>query len=172
MANRSRPPIRRTPKAPGGWSGGVIQLTNVAAVTKVLLATFVPTASVPETVRRVRGAFIVSSNQQAATENVVGAVGLAVFDDTAVGVGVASLSDPITDVADDIWFAYKPVFVRFNFRDATGADAIGGIVYEFESKAMRKVPQGKSLGLIVANANATDAMSIAGIVRVYATFAR
>ena len=172
MANRSRAPIRRTPKASGGWSGGIIQSTNVSVLTKVLIATFVPTASVPETVRRVRGSFLVASNQQSATEIVVGAIGLAVFDDTAVGIGVGSLSDPVTDVADDIWFAYTPVMTRFNFRDATGADAIGGIVYEFESKAMRKVPQGKSLGLIVANASTTAAFNLTGIVRIYATFAR
>ena len=137
----------------------------------MLLGTFAPISS-NQTVRRVRASIFPHSDQNVATETVLGAIGFGVFDDTALGVGVASISDPITDVSDDFWFSYTTLHVRFVFRTAVGADSQVGPVEIVDSKAMRKVPLGKSVGVVVANSNATFGMAIQVIIRVYSMQSR
>ncbi len=159
----------RAYKGPGTWAGVTVQQTAVPVASKVLLATFVP-GGVVETVRRVRMSVLYSSDQNTASEASLGAVGAAVMEDTAIAVGVASLPDPITDVQDDVWLMFQGLHTRISV--SAGAGAImepAGSAYEIDSKAMRKLPPGKSLVFIVANQSSSFAALIQCTIRVYAT---
>ena len=162
----------RVPRAPGGWSGLIINQTSVPALSKVLLGTFVPSGAFGVTVRRIRATVMWSSDQVAVTENPLGAIGFAVFDDTAVAVGIGSLSDPVTDIQDDIWTAYQGLVARVSVATSIGVNEPAGEVFHIDSKAMRKVPVGKTLAMIVGNARPAEDARISVVVRIYSTFSR
>jgi len=133
-------------------------LTNVAPSTKVLVATFaLGNPGISETVRRTRGLIAVSSDQNSATEEQVGAFGLMKVNDIAIAVGAASIPGPVTDNSDDAWFVWVPFAQRTSGAVAGG---IQSIVYEFDSKAMRIVEEGFGLAVMVENAHAGHALAI------------
>ena len=110
-----------------------------------------------------------SSDQNAASENSIGAVGAAVMEDTAIAVGAGSLPDPVSDVADDMWLMYQGLHTRISVRGTDGLVEPAGHIVEIDSKAMRKVSIGKSLVFIVANADSTFGAIIQATIRVYST---
>ncbi len=167
-ARRSFTRARTAYKGPGTWAGVAIDSTAVPAASSVLLATFAP-GGVVETVRRIRMSVLYSSDQNTASEGSLGAVGAAVLEDTALGVGVASLPDPITDIQDDIWVMFQGLHTRISIRGTAGIQEPAGSHYEIDSKAMRKLPPGKKLAFIVANKDATFGALIQCTIRVYAT---
>jgi len=169
VPRRTAAAFTRTPKAPGGWSGAQIANTTVAANTKILLATITPAvASFPLTIRRVRMQVSWETDQSAADEHPFGAIGLAVLNDTAIAVGIASLPDPVTDIQDDIWMLFQALSVG----GKGGTGAVTDRVWDVDSKAMRKLPEGKSGALIIANGDAVFGASCQVTLRVYSTFAR
>ena len=113
-----------------------------------------------------------SSDQNAASENVLGAVGCAVVEDTAVAVGIGSLPDPITDIADDFWFLFQGLHSRISIRGTDGMTEPAGHILEVDSKAMRKLPTGKSMIVVVGNNSSTAGAIIQATIRVYTTLAR
>ena len=144
------------------WTGLFLAApVNVPANSKVLLMTFAPgTAAFDHvTVRRVRGFMNISPDTNVAEEQ-IGALGLGVFEDTAVAIGIASLPDPVTDVSDDIWLAH------WSFAYRTSIGPVGAIrgkentTMVLDSKGMRKIPIGKTLCAIIANTHAADAFDI------------
>ena len=168
-------PARRTqrvraPRPPGNWAGAALTSQAIPANSKVLLVTFSPSAdSVGITLRRIRASFFVSSDQSAATESPHGAVAMGLFDDVAIAAGVASLPDPITNIDDSLWVMYKAIHARFVFGFAVGFREPAGTVFEVDGKGMRKVREGKSLGLIVANGHTTQGLSIQTNIRAFFT---
>jgi len=129
----------------------------VPALTKVLLALFLPSFPSGETMRRFRGTFYVFGTSVA---NFHGAVGSFVANDTAIAAGVASLLDPVTDVASDAWFWYQSFHGGGN-ADPGSAGADSSQVYTIDSKAMRRVDRGYQVAVVVANAAAATAFSVA-----------
>ncbi len=130
---------------------------NVAAGTKVLLATFaLGNPGISETVRRTRGMIAVSSEQAAAIEEQAGAFGLMKVNDIALAAGAASIPGPVTDGSDDAWFVWVP----FAQRSIASSGQTISFVYEFDSKAMRTVEEGFGLAVMVENAHATHAFAI------------
>ncbi len=113
-----------------------------------------------------------SSDQNAGSESTLGAVGAAVLEDTAIAVGIASLPDPVTDVADDFWLMYQGLHTRISFVSGGGLVEPAGMVVEIDSKAMRKLPTGKSLAFIIANGDASFGALVQSTIRVYSTLAR
>ncbi len=156
-----RPPNR-------SWSGvvgavGVI----VAANSKTILATFAPSnPGIDETVLRSVGAMSVVSDQVGTTEEITGAVGMRIFNDTAVAAGIASLPDPVTDVDDDGWFFYQAFNHRFSLITAAGFESPAGQQIMFDSKAKRIVEEGSTIVVVVGNASATTGFIIQFSVRV------
>ncbi len=150
-----------------GWTGiSPAVVTNVPAASKVLLVTFsVPSGGEEFTLRRMRGLLSVASDQVAATENQIGAVGAYTADDTAAGVGISALSDPVTDVSDDIWVWHQAISQKCIVLTAVGADGQWATQYEVDNKAMRRLPPGKSLVFIAANAHASTAFEVTLSVR-------
>ncbi len=127
--------------------------TVIAFGAKTLIATLtLDNPGIAETIRRTRGVFSISSDQNAAIEDQVGAMGMMVVNDLAIAAGVASLPGPVTDANDDGWFVWVP-FAQRGLAGA-GPSNLASETYHFDSKAMRKVEEGFGIVLVVENASA------------------
>ena len=165
MARRQVVSRGRTQRAAVSWGGTVATAPiGVPALTKVLIAVAGPTFPTGTTVRRMRGTFYVFGTS---VGNFHGAVGSFVANDTAIGVGVGSLLDPVTDVSDDAWFWYQSFHGGGNGADSSGsAGADSSQVLTIDSKAMRRVDRGYSVVFVVGNSSAVQTFSVALSVRV------
>jgi hypothetical protein len=99
----------------------------------------------------------VSSDQIAASEQAMGAFGVAVVSDQASAIGVTAVPTPITDADSDLWFTFQYGIARLIF-DAGGAIHTAPTVYQFDSRAMRKVEQGQDIVSTFENASGTDGL--------------
>ncbi len=133
-------------------TGGVTLGPN----SKVLAGSFaLSNQGIDETLLRNVGGISVASDQAAASESQMGALGMCVVTDTALALGITALPDPVTDAADDIWLLYVSFAQELRFSDATGFEPNFATWYPFDSKAKRVVHTGQSLAIVVANANST-----------------
>ena len=78
----------------------------------------------------------------------------------AFAAGAASVPGPITD-GDADWMMHGFMPNRFNFRDGTGADSIGGAVFANDSKARRRVADGHGLCFILETGAASSGLVVA-----------
>ncbi len=124
---------------------------SVAAGTKVLVAVLaLSNPGINETIRRTRGRFIFTSDQAGTYEGTVAAFGWVVVNDLALAAGAASIPGPITDASDDgwlVWEGYPALFGSTNTGSSTNNSAQFRPT-EFDSKAMRKVPEGFGVALM------------------------
>ncbi len=137
---------------------------TIPASSKVLLGSLSAAAlalSVPGTLVRVRGSISVGSDQGAALEEQIGAVGLGIVQETARVAGVASLPDPVTEADAELW----NTIIGFN-QKALNSDGTSTKTYPFESKAMRKVEDAEALVVVGVNNHATHGL----VVALYARF--
>ena len=102
----------------------------------------------PFTVVRTRIQCEIISDQVAASESQVGALGVAVVSDQAEAIGVTAVPTPITDMASDLWMVHQILYNDFVLADGTGFQDDGGYQYEIDSKAMRKVQDGEDLVVV------------------------
>ncbi len=158
--SRRQFPNRRTPNR--SWTGtSSTGPVAVAAATKVVLATFVlSNPNIDETILRTVGVLAVQSDQAAASEDQIGALGMIVVNDLALAAGAASIPGPITDIGDDGWFLYVPFAQRLNFSSAVGVNPDFAQLYQFDSKAKRRVEEGSGVALIVENASSGHAFNV------------
>ncbi len=158
MAPRGRHMTRNTRTSSGtNWGRFVFAAPVVVpAASKVLVLTFtLDNPGISEVVRRTRGDYFVGSDQQTTTELQMGAWGCIVVTDAALAAGVASIPGPVTDANDDGWFVWES-FVQSSSAGAAGNIAAWqGVHRPYDSKAMRKFPDGFSLAVVVENAHAT-----------------
>jgi len=110
-----------------------------------------------ETIRRMRGTLFVRA---ADVGTFHGAIGAFVANNTAIAAGVASLLDPVTDVADDAWFWYQS-FGGGGSADPGSAGPSSSQVLSIDSKAMRRVADGFAIVFVVANSSGATAFNIA-----------
>ena len=144
MARAPRRQFGRRVPAHTGWVGVSTAPATLAAATKVLVATFVPTGGGPgETVLRVRGNLMIDGGGAAD-----GALGACVVTDSAVTAGIASIPDPVTEIDDDIWSMVVPWGVG-------GAADPDFQNIAFDSKGMRKVDDGQAFSIVMVNGGAT-----------------
>ncbi len=95
----------------------------------------------------VRSHFLVTlrSDQSAAIEVQVAAMGIAVVSDQAVAVGVTAVPTPITEAASSLWLLHQHIAAdESNITDRTRS---GQFVF-VDSKAMRKVEVGQDIVLV------------------------
>jgi len=119
--------------------------TAVAAGAKVLLATIaLSNPGINETVRRTRGWINVN---QTLSGTKLGALGFVVVNDLAIAAGVASMPGPFTDADDDGWFVWQ---AYGGSRPLTTASE--SHIFEFDSKAMRRVEEGFGIAVIAETA--------------------
>ncbi len=132
------------------WARIVIANTTMGAATKTLLGTLtLSNPGIGETVRRTRGRFHVVSDQGSVTEQQNGAIGLIVVNEVALAAGAASIPGPVTDASDDGWFVWEG-FTQITQLTVGVANAAGtmSLLYEFDSKAMRKVADGFGIAIM------------------------
>ena len=137
----------RRQRAPSTWSRFVDNAETLVISSKILLGVFtLNNPGIGETIRRTRGIITVRSDNTAALEFQVGAFGLVVVNDLAAGVGASAIPGPVTDASDDGWFVWQPI-AQASWTGISGAAE--GHVYEFDSKAMRRVEQGFQVAVMV-----------------------
>jgi len=130
----------------------VLTLSASASISHIM--TTVELAKRPFTLVRTHLEMFIFSDQEIAGENQIGAVGLCVVSDQAVGVGVTAVPTPITDLDSDLWFAHQILLSSFQFLDATGISAPAGSAYTMDSKAMRKVNDDQQIIIVQENSTA------------------
>jgi len=159
MANRStRRVFPQRQRSATNWvrvtSAGTV---TIAPASKALLTSgALDNPGISETVRRTRGVIHIQSDQSAAIEEQVGAMGMIIVNDLAVAAGAASIPGPFTQRDDDGWFVWQP-FVQSAI---TGATPPIGFHYEFDSKAMRSVDEGFQIAMMVENASASFGLKV------------
>jgi len=121
-------PVSFTMTAAGGT---LISTLNAAAL-----------ALRPFTIIRSRFMTMVRSDQGAANEDQVGAIGMAVVSDQAVAIGVTAIPTPVTNMASDLWFLYDQYMCNAtNLANLTNP----ACTITTDSKAMRKVDVGQDV---------------------------
>ena len=166
---RARPRFAGRGRRPGGtWSRGIqASLTNVPAASKVLIDTFVlDNVSIAETVRRTLGHFIVTSDQDGADEQQLGAFGLVRISDAAGAIGITAMPGPVTERNDDGWFVWQSILSR---GDASIAPAGQNQMYAFDSKGMRRIEEGFRIVVVVENSHATHGFDFGLGISLYST---
>jgi len=140
------------------WNSRVFQtdFALLAASTVILdsIAGVQFLAKRPLTITRTVGSLWVNSDQVSATESPFGALGMLVANDIAVASGVAGLPNPVTDAPSDLWFLYQ----SFAASGANSAAYNGSMFLQFDSRAQRKVEEGSTVAVLLANASATDGL--------------
>jgi len=103
----------------------------------------------PFTIVRTYLEVMFESDQTAAQEIQLGAIGLCVVSDQASAIGVTAVPTPDTDLASDLWFLNKVLFNRFDFATASGFDSQGSRLFSLASKAMRKVNDDEDVVVVI-----------------------
>ena len=158
-------------RPPTDWSSvSNAGLTNIAATTKILVASFQVVGS-SHTVKRTRGLIHWKSDQLTASEYTIGAFGMCVVSEDAFAAGVASIPGPFSDASSDLWMVHQYVVSDMIFGTAVGFDSMGGRSYEIDSKAMRKVSEEERLVVVFEN-GAADAAQFGFAIRLLTSLSR
>ena len=93
-----------------GWAG-VVSAAGVAvpAASKVLLGSFILVGEVEETILRTVGQIGIVTDQTAASEDQLGAFGLATVSNVAFAIGITAIPGPVTEIEDDGWFVHQTI---------------------------------------------------------------
>ena len=127
----------------GFSAGGSVIMFSLSTAEKALR---------PFTVVRSRLLVAVTSDQLAASEIQVAALGIAVVSDQAEAIGVTAVPTPITDMSSDLWLMHQLLYNEFLFASGVGFQDGGMEQYAIDSKAMRKVNDGEDL-IVVGEAS-------------------
>ena len=167
MARQRIARVRRSSTSNKAWAGTVTATaTTVPAASKVLVGGFsLSNPNIDETILRVVGALAVSSDQQAASELQLGGFGMILVSDAAVAVGITAIPGPVTDIADDGWFVYVPISQHMTFISAVGVLPEVAHIYQFDSRAKRRVQEGQQIAIVAENAHATHGFKLTTTLR-------
>ena len=143
---RARSSFRGASRRPGGSWGRTVTIGNgLAAATKLLVATFVlDNDGIAETIRRTVGHLSISSDQEAALETPIAAVGMIVVSDAAAAIGVTAIPGPLTDESDDGWFVWQSAVITQGANTSRESR-----VFPFDSRGMRRVEQGFQIAVVL-----------------------
>ena len=157
MARRVRQNFpQRARRQPTSWTRftSSAEVTVAAAQKAFLVNIQLGNPGIGETVRRTRGMVMIQSDQTAADELQFGALGFVVVNDIAAGVGATAIPGPVTDDDDDGWFVWQPVLGSFD----SGIEKTQ--VYQWDSKAMRRIEEGFQVAVMFENASATTGLQV------------
>jgi len=130
------------------------QLNGTAGVLDQSLTGAQVSLLAPFTIVRTVGFVAVKSDQVAATESFIGALGALVVTESARVAGVASIPTPVTEMSDEMWFLFQGFQGGIEFLDATGTQN-GYRIFHFDSKAQRKVQDGEAIVFMLENGAAS-----------------
>jgi len=138
----------------------------VGGAANVLVASFnaAALAARPFTIVRTYLEVLWRSDQGAASEQPLGALGFIIVNEQAVAAGGGSIPDPMAD-ANASWYVWQGLISEFVFASAVGFNegAAAGSRYHIDSKAMRKVSVNEDLAIVVEN---TAAAAIGGVISI------
>ena len=167
MTFRNRPSttVVRRSKRMTDWALVAFPATLIAvpANSKVLVASFTAASLAtlaPFTIVRTRGYFSISSDQVAASEDQLGAFGLALINETARALGVTGIPGPSFDSTWDAWFFHQYFGEHLQVGSNVGLEPAFAKTFPIDSKAMRKVEGDQGLALMVENTHATHGFNI------------
>jgi len=105
----------------------------------------------PYTVTRTRLYMSIVSDQVAATEPQMAAVGFCVVSDQASAIGITAVPTPVTDLESDAWYLHQFIANAFTLLSSVGFQEGSNQFINIDSKAMRKVEDGfDNIGVIEA----------------------
>ena len=170
MARRfaSSRPAPRAPRRQTQWLGtsvaGASAATTVAASTSALILNLTSASleaiGTPLTLVRTRGTFDIESDQQAASEIQVGALGLCVVTKDALAIGATAIPAPQTDSGWDGWFFWRNFKRRLNFTTAAGYRPNFSMEYVIDCKAMRKITDDMAIAVMCENSSGAHGFKI------------
>jgi len=102
------------------------------------------------TIIRIRGVLTLNlDSADAAGSGFEGAFGIAIADNVAIAAGAGSLPSPQTESEDEVWMYHD--WFHLTATDATllGSQNPASLMSKVDSKAMRKLPVGKSMYAIL-----------------------
>ncbi len=138
---------------------------STAAAASKVIAVLVPSSTlrdlVPFTITRTIGSLSIQSDQVAANESQIGAVGAGVVNDVAGALGITGLPGPATNCGWPGWFMHRFFTQAFMFISAVGVDARRGVEYTFDSRAQRKVESEQDIVFMVENFDAIGGLQFA-----------
>ncbi len=140
------------------WLASALEVgnTNLSANTSILDQAITGAQIVtfgPGTITRTIGSLWVGSDQTVATENVPGALGMAVVSEEARAAGAASCPQPYANAQSDLFFQHL-FWISQNVvgSDNTGVLGAGGIMrYDFDSRGQRKIEDGQAIVIMLEN---------------------
>ena len=143
---RARTGFRGSARRPGGSWGRSVSIGNgVAAATKLLVNVFVlDNDGIAETIRRTIGHLSISSDQEAALETPIAAMGMIVVSDAAAAIGITAIPGPLTDASDDGWFVWQSAVVTQGANTSRESR-----VFPFDSRGMRRIEQGFQVAVVL-----------------------
>ena len=113
----------------------------------------------PTTLIRIRGLFVVRSDQGVALEEAMGVLSTAVVSQAALDAGAASIPRPVDDSEWDGWMMWRPfVAPSASSVTVTGHDQVS---FEIDSKAMRKLGDLDAVVLMIENESGAHGCSVA-----------
>ncbi len=139
-----------------------VSLNSSVLITHVMTAAEL--AKRPFTVVRIH-AMLQIRTDNIANEVQLGGFGACVVSSQAVAIGVTAVPTPLTDLASDLWFMHKPLMSSLAFSTAV-AFAKQSMVYEVDSKAMRKVNDDQEIIFVAEGSSLQSGFSLDIIGRV------
>ena len=165
MARRRFNPTRSGSRPNRGWSNTTFAVAvTIPAASKVLLGSFtLVTTGIDITILRSVGGVSVASDQTAAIESQIGAVGAIMVTDTALAAGIASIPGPVTQGDDDGWFLHQSFAQQSqNVNTMTVSNW-----YAMNSKGKRIWPgTGMAMALVGENIHATNGLTVLLVLRI------
>ena len=143
------------------WGGHPV-LIDTASATSVLISNLNAAAKAlrPFTIVRTHIEIEFGSDQVAASEVQIAAVGLAVVSDQASAIGITAVPTPLTDIDSDLWFAHQPMINSMFVGDGTGTQQPFSSRYTIDFWAMRRVNGDEDMVFVLEGASAGSGVTI------------
>ena len=164
----------RLPRRATQWAGtdeDGVTYTTLAAGAKLLALVLTPTSAqaaginAPFTIVRTRGLLSVRTDQTVATESIIGAIGIAIVNETAAALGVTAIPGSMSEPSWDGWFVHQMFIETWRFLTSAGFESRDSIQIPIDSKAMRKVQSDETMIVVIEGGSQGAGMQVAVNIR-------
>ncbi len=142
---------RTGPRRSTQWLGSADDTAVTALGSNVTLLDQTFAFGEPGTIVRTRGTLFVRPSVNTANATGFGVLGMAVVTDAAAAIGVTAIPAPSGASDDDAWFLWTPFATDVRFDTGIGFAMDTLTVFQFDSKAMRKVHDGSTAVVVLEN---------------------
>jgi len=159
VARARRRPSRFTPRTSTAnleWSSvSDARTTTAAASTKTLLFANTATVALDLTILRIRFILSVESDQVAASEDQIGALGAIVITEDAFAAGATAVPGPVSDPSAD-FMCFFSFIQRLNVGTAVGLEPQFNTSYNVDVKSRRIVEPDEVLAWVVESGSESE----------------